>query len=320
MSYLNPPYPNNFQELCAAMPLYYLDVFEMRAILRAQGYLLDGVCSGMEKLVDVNFILTADETTIRQWEKALKITRDEILTLEQRKRIVISYIIGFGHIGEPEIREIISLYTDFKFALSFDKGNITISMDGIGFVPGYSSLMDTICRRIPAHLSLKFVVTIRSPTAPKLRIGGSVGLQPSISVPQEPDTYDFRNTLHTGGTVEAAASINTPQRPDDYDFQSALHTGGSVESVASVDSPAGKDYYDFQNTLHMGGKFSGRTLVQVQEDTEQPPVSFDLRTGGKLSNEAVLSVPENVAPPPATTILRTGGVCTIISNSPPKGE
>ena len=99
MSYLNPPYPNNFQELCAAMPIFYLDVFEMRAILRAQGRLLDGACAGLEEIVDANFILTANEATIRPWERVFKITYKSRLTLEQRRRVVIGYIIGFGHIG-----------------------------------------------------------------------------------------------------------------------------------------------------------------------------------------------------------------------------
>lgn len=159
MSYLNPPYKNNFQELCAAMPLYYLEVFEMRAILRAQGRLLDGVCGGVENVVDFNFILTADDATIRMWEKVLKITYKGRLTLEQRRRVVIGYIIGFGHIGEQEIRAIIAQYTPNHVDFDFMRGKITIFIDGEIF--DEDNMLNTLLRRIPAHLSLCITVHVR---------------------------------------------------------------------------------------------------------------------------------------------------------------
>jgi hypothetical protein len=159
MSYLNPPYTDNFKELCAAMPTFYLDVVEMRAVLRAQGHLLDGVCEGAEKLVDANFILTADESTIRLWEKALDITYSENLTLDQRRRVVIGYIIGLGHIGESEIRTIIGQYTEMPVAFSFMRGVITVLIDGEIF--DEDTLLDTLRRRIPAHLGLNMSIHIR---------------------------------------------------------------------------------------------------------------------------------------------------------------
>lgn len=159
MSYLNPPYANNFQELCAAMPLFYLEVLEMRAVLRAQGYLMDGLCAGMEELVDANFILTANEDTIRQWEKAFKITYKSRLTLDQRRHVVIGYIIGFGHIGEPEIRAIIAQYTPNHVDFGFMRGHITIFIDGEIF--DEENMLNTLLRRIPAHLGLGITVHVR---------------------------------------------------------------------------------------------------------------------------------------------------------------
>lgn len=159
MSYLNPPYDDNFKELCAAMPLFYLDVFEMREILKTQGRLMDGVCESFELIIDNNFILTADEATIRLWEEALRLPRDTSLTLDQRKRVVIGYICGQGHIGEPEIREIVGQYTANSIAVAFSKGIITITIEGEIF--GEASLLDTLLRRIPAHLALKIILHVR---------------------------------------------------------------------------------------------------------------------------------------------------------------
>ncbi len=175
MSYLNPPYENNFKELCAAMPLYYLDVKEMRAVLRAQGYLLDGVCSGMEKLVDVNFILTADEAAVKQWERALEITYKGQPTLDQRKRVIIGYIIGQGHIGEKEIREIIGQYTPNAVAFSFMRGVITIMVEGEIF--DEDNLLKTLLKRIPAHLGLNISIHIQKQYRQTIFFaqGGAVG-------------------------------------------------------------------------------------------------------------------------------------------------
>lgn len=159
MSYLNYPYEDGFKELCAAMPLFYLDVFEMREVLKAEGRLIDGVSGGFELVVADNFILPADEATIEKWETALNIVYEETLTLDQRKQVVIGYICGNGHIGEPEIRDIIGRYTSAVVTVGFARGVITVVIEGE--VPGEATLLDTLLRRIPAHLRLFMQIHIR---------------------------------------------------------------------------------------------------------------------------------------------------------------
>jgi hypothetical protein len=156
MSYLNPPYKDTFQELCAAMPLFYLDVLEMREVLKAQGRLMDDVCNGFELIIDNNFIQTADATTIQKWEDVLGITSDAKLTLDQRKSVIASYICGYGHIGEPEIREIVGQYTQNSMTLAFSNGIITVTIDGN--VLNLITLLNALYMRVPAHLQLKIVL------------------------------------------------------------------------------------------------------------------------------------------------------------------
>lgn len=234
MSYLNPPYPNNFQELCAAMPLFYLDVREMRAILRAQGYLLDGLCDGMEQVVDYNFIHTADEATIKKWERALKITYKGKLTLDQRKRVVIGYIIGLGHIGEPEIRTIIALYTNSDVSVGFLKGVVSIVIDGFGTISGYANLLETIYNRIPTHLALAFTVNVRSPTPAVLRLGGDVGSQTQMGIPQQPDNYNVHTVLHTGGTGSVHAVLPILEDAATPPATTILRTGGVCTIISNL--------------------------------------------------------------------------------------
>ena len=210
MSYLNPPYHNNFQELCAAMPLFYLDVLEMRSILRVQGHALDGLCDSVGKLVDANFILTADEATIRLWEKALEITYNSRLTLEQRRRVVIGYIIGLGHIGEKEIRGIIRQYTDGEVTVEFNRGVITVVVYGEIF--DKDMLLVTLLKRIPAHLSLILEVVMCTKSPSILHIGGVFGTQMTLPIPEAPDEMKWLDTLRAGGSAAVLSVLPVPER------------------------------------------------------------------------------------------------------------
>lgn len=211
MSYLNPPYPNNFQELCAAMPLYYLEVLEMRAILRAQGHLLDDVCDGMEKMVDANFILTADEPTICSWEKRLHINYKNRLTLDQRKHVVIGYIIGFGHIGEPEIRAIIAQYTAHHVDFDFMRGLITIFIDGEIF--DEDNMLGTLLLRLPTHLGLSISVHMRRQYKQNLPLlqGGTANVNIHSEPTQTEETVTGDAILTHSGFERPRAITDTPK-------------------------------------------------------------------------------------------------------------
>lgn len=253
MSYLNPPYANNFKELCAAMPVFYLDVAEMRAVLRAQGYLLDGVCDGMEKLVNVNFILTADEPTIRLWEKALKITYSESLTLDQRKRVVIGYIIGLGHIGEQEIRSIIGQYTEKSVSFSFMRGVITILIEGEIF--DEDNLLDTLLRRIPAHLGLNMSIHIRKQYRQDLIVsmGGAVG--------------DYSRFEPVGPPhVSATQQLSLWQGAQEY----ASFAGDTPPVAETAQSPV--------SVAH--GAFSGPKIVSDMPSTKKTAKGYEKASGG----------------------------------------
>lgn len=273
MSYLNPSYANNFQELCASMPLFYLEVLEMRAILRAQGYLLDGLCGGMETLVAVNFILTADEATIRKWEKALKITYKGKLSLDHRKRVVIGYIIGIGHIGEPEIRGIIGQYTPNHVDFDFLRGTISVLVEGE--IPDEENLLETLLRVIPAHLTLKISIHIRKQyrqTIP-FQQGGAVGsyffFEP---VTQGHISVTFPLTLSQAG-ADSTWLTSVPPTPAEV-IRTALPVshGGEIGSKLAGDTPTPEQTARMRYKLWQGGTstsdMAGDT-PQVQKIAEE---------------------------------------------------
>lgn len=214
MSYLNPPYENNFKELCAAMPLFYLDVYEMREILKTEGRLLDGVCGSFETIIADNFISTADAATLRLWEAALGTTYEKTLTLEQRRSVVLARIIGNGHIGEPEIREIIGQYTDISPKVGFAKGIITIVIYEEVF--DEANMLDTLLRRIPAHLALVMNVHIRREFRYDLNIshGGALGSN-FVFEPEAAEHISSTKPLYMAQAAFAQADTRSAY-PDGY--------------------------------------------------------------------------------------------------------
>ncbi len=130
----------------------------MQEILKAFGNLSDGLESRLTQIYLNCFILEADEKTIRLWETLLRITYTNDLSLEQRRRVIIGRLCGNNHIGDPEIKSIISNYSDKAVHIDFSDGVIFIKVDGEIF--DETNLLDTLSRRIPAHLKLDIKINI----------------------------------------------------------------------------------------------------------------------------------------------------------------
>lgn len=176
MKFYNKYFKNNYDELITYYPRYYREVFEMVEILKAHGKIADCLEENIERVFLNNFILTADEKTIKIWEEdILDITYQKKLSLEQRKNVIIAMLCGHGHIGEPEIRQIIANYTKNNVAIDFQKGRLSILIDGIVF--DEINLYHTLLKRIPAHIGLGMSVHIRREFRQKLNVyyGGAIG-------------------------------------------------------------------------------------------------------------------------------------------------
>lgn len=169
MKFYNRYYQSNYEELITYYPRYYRDVFEMVAILSAVGRVTDILERQIEQAYLNNFIMQADADTIKIWEQILKITNTAGLSLYQRKCAIIGRLCSGKHIGEPEIRLIISNYTDKAVMVDFARGVITIIIEGEIF--GEDILLDTLLRCIPAHLALAMSISIRREFRQQLMIG-----------------------------------------------------------------------------------------------------------------------------------------------------
>ncbi len=176
MKFYHKYFKNNYEELIRYYPRYYREVFEMVEILKSHGKIADSLEENIERVFLNHFILTADEKTIKIWEEdILDITYRQKLSLEQRKAVIIAILCGHGHIGEPEIREIIANYTQNNVAIDFKKGILSILIDGVLF--DEINLYETLLRRIPAHIAFGMSVHSKREFKQQLNVyyGGAIG-------------------------------------------------------------------------------------------------------------------------------------------------
>lgn len=98
MKFYDKYYTSNYEELITYYPRFYRDVFEMVEILKAHGRIADGMEDNIEQAYLNGFIDYADEATIAKLERFLEIGLNRNRTLEERRRLVKSYFVGFGNL------------------------------------------------------------------------------------------------------------------------------------------------------------------------------------------------------------------------------
>lgn len=260
--------------------------------------------------------------SIAIWEWVYGFEPDESMTLEERRQRILNKIRGVRPINPEVLRRGIAAVsgadagvTDFtapySFSVTLQLTNRPIPMERV---------LQYISEHKPAHLAVSIEIVFPEISS-TLHIGGSAGNSTIITIPKEPDEYDFQSTLHPGGSVGASVSIGLREKPEEYKFLGTLRTGGSIGAAASIGVPGKPDEYDFHGTLRTGGSVEAGASIGIPGKPDDYDFHSTLHAGGSPAVQAALPVPEDTSHRPATTILRTGGVCTIISNLPPtKGE
>ena len=304
MSYMNPPYENRFKELCACMPLFYLDVYEMREILKAQGRLGDGIFEATERVINNNFILLADAETVSQWEAMLEITRDSSMTLDQRKSVIMGLVCGNGHIGEPEIRAIIAQYTPQAVTVGFAKGVIYITIEGE--VLGEGSLLETLLRRIPAHLALRIQLRKRRVFRQALSIGfgGAIGAQQEPQFVAEPRNSMLTLHISHGGAVAPFIRGDPHTQPRTASATIQVGHGGSTTAGISAEPHTEPRAVSAPLRIGHGGGVASETSLEPHTEPRMALSPLPVGYRGTVSSTSTGEPPEVKR---ASTGLKTGG-------------
>lgn len=152
-------YNNNYEELKTFLPVFYDDVFEMQVILWVTGGELDKAEDGLNRVLLNNFIMDADDKAISRLERFLYLQVDKTRPLDERKRLLASFFVGFGKMSATKLKEIVFSFTNAASEVFFREGVISIEIER-GSAPSlYLIDVNTIIsRRIPAHLPFILVV------------------------------------------------------------------------------------------------------------------------------------------------------------------
>ena len=160
--YYSNGFDNTYDELLTFYPIYYFDVFEMREILKAQGKILDAVKQYIDTAIKNNYVQDADEPTILRLERFLHIPYDAAKTLEERRRMVLAFFVGFGKISATVIKSIIATFTDCPVEVDLPRDEdkncyvrifIPHNSDGVAMFADINTILSV---KIPTHLVYKF--------------------------------------------------------------------------------------------------------------------------------------------------------------------
>ena len=224
-----------YEEIRRFYPVWYRDVLEMDAIWRAQGVELDGVRSAIDRIVFNGYIHTADAETIAKYEEFLEIAPESGATLEARRAQIAAIMFPSPHIGAPEIRDIVGIFTSGKVDVAFSKGLIRITVSGTADkVFALRSCGLVLQKRIPAHLALCMVGVISAQAPTILHIGGSAGTVVRLGLPPGEDTYNFRRTLPTGGRGGMQSFLGIQEDTAPPPGTTILRTGGVCTILSNL--------------------------------------------------------------------------------------
>lgn len=170
MKFYEKYYASNYDELITYYPRFYRDVFEMVEILKAQGRIADGMEGNIEQAFFNGFVDYADEATIEKLERFLEIGLNRNRTLEERRRLVKSYFIGFGKISASLICQMIGAYTNAPVSCRFEpfdeEGNnlLYIDFQRSGNETIYmSDILTLLSKKLPAHIAYRPELVYRFP-------------------------------------------------------------------------------------------------------------------------------------------------------------
>ena len=263
MKFYDKYYANNFEELITYYPRFYRDVFEMVEILKAHGRIADEMEANIEQTYLNCFIDYADEETIEQLEKFLNIGLNKSRTLEERRRLVKSYFVGFGKVSASMLEEMIQSYTgasvDIKFEPFDEEGN---NMLYIHFQRGdeptlyMSDINLLLSKKIPAHIQYQAAVTYHFPVGVGIRrrhyrYGYDLcGTKPDIAMlgalfKRATVTEARRNSHGTEYMQPSEHDTLTGIKPD-------IATIASLQAVESVVEARAKKYtHEYLSLIHI---------------------------------------------------------------------
>ena len=165
MKFYERYFAGNYEKLLTYYPRFYQDVWEMREILKVQGRLADELEDDIEQVYLNCFLDYADEAAICRLEKFLKLKQSSGQTLDERKRVVKSYFLGFGKLSATLLAEIIQNVAEcpppnIRLEPIDNAGNNALLIDFECYensAQKLAVLQGILAKKIPAHLKMLII-------------------------------------------------------------------------------------------------------------------------------------------------------------------
>lgn len=184
LTFYEKAFANNYEELITYYPAFCQQVYEMREILKAQGRLVDGLESGIERAYLNNFIDYADTGTVGTLEGFLGMGYNRAKSLEARRAAIKAHFIGNGKVSASAIASIIKAYAEVSVDIELKARDgaagaghslcIQVGADADKDIPVYDIIRE-LKKRVPCHI--KWALTAMLAIAVDISGSGKVTVQ-----------------------------------------------------------------------------------------------------------------------------------------------
>ena len=149
---------NSYERMLKFVPVFFQDVFEMNAIYKVDGEMIDELLVHIDVIKANRYISSADEKTISEMEMFFLVDSDKNSTLDDRRKLLVSYLIGFGKVSAKTLKSIIKALSNAESEITFlpadIEGNNRLNINFFNPTESYrlDSVVKVLSKRIPGHI------------------------------------------------------------------------------------------------------------------------------------------------------------------------
>ena len=149
---------NSYERMLKFVPAFFQDVFEMNAIYKVDGEMIDELLVHIDVIKANRYISSADEKTISEMETFFLVDSDKNSTLDDRRKLLVSYLIGFGKVSAKTLKSIIKALSNAESEITFlpadIEGNNRLNINVFNPTESYrlDSVVKVLSKRIPGHI------------------------------------------------------------------------------------------------------------------------------------------------------------------------
>lgn len=147
-----------FEQISSMYPKWYLDIYEMKEIIRIEALLAEDMQRAIDLILDNHFIDTINEDKASELENYLGITGISNRPIEERRKIIKTYFLGRGKLSMAQIIAIVEALTDgecigeFSVYDTYYNNAIKLRISNCDIKNMLIDVINSLKERVPAHL------------------------------------------------------------------------------------------------------------------------------------------------------------------------